>query len=540
MSRNMLMIQQQRYQEQQEHSSATGSPCRNGNARAILSSTPDVFGDEEEDVSEGDEVYSVDCGQSGSPVDLYVSNLDYNISSREWRKILASTFQPHVQVLGIFVRTQPDNTSLAVVKVPTLEDARFAISQFHRRKIGYKRIHVSLRNDGDQVPAESTRQESVSVLSDAKDYVMPVFKFIEQYEKRFHKSVSVSDLYKMKDVVEIIDRGGTGRMVRLSPGVCPTPTPQLENAPETALVSISVEIKVSQIGTKVIHFQENKEPPGAERVLARQFDITHYGVAFLEDLFMDIPPTSILITLEGNKTIMAIPKRDQTPEEMERTKQFALEVVDLLKHNPMCRMAFNKFIPAYHHHFGRQCRVADYGFTKLTDLFECISQVVEILEDQEERMLKLTAPEMRAVLSEQIVGLVREYPGQCLPVSQLMLAFQRQYGFPLCLVDYGVNSVIALLGKIKHCVSLLMDQSGGCLPLVELCSRYKSTFSVELDVHKVQDELSEYVQCMRTDVEDEELMHLDLQVNSRPRVPTQLKFLSSLLKMSVRLVMHLL
>ncbi|KAK7501530.1 hypothetical protein BaRGS_00007334 [Batillaria attramentaria] len=715
---------QMRYGERPRYRNTSASQCRNGNARAILSSTPDVFGDEEEDVSEGDEVYSVDCGQSGSPVDLYVSNLDYNISSREWRKILASTFQPHVQVLGIFVRTQPDNTSLAVVKVPTLEDARFAISQFHRRKIGYKRIHVSLRNDGDQVPAESTRQESVSVLSDAKDYVMPVFKFIEQYEKRFHKSVSVSDLYKMKDVVEIIDRGGTGRMVRLSPGVCPTPTPQLENAPETALEEMQVqavcpihcpegstqhaealttnmlpsvrlqrkhfaahvhslllshngvlplmsfpvcysaeftalpvcqnggvplehllscvpgvEIKVSQIGTKVIHFQENKEPPGAElcgktspvmsqqlsqisreigdllrqsphcmlpaskfipsyhhhfgrqcrvadygytklaelfealphvlqvlgtgdrkvltlshraqvkrfitdmlkvlksqpgkllstdelpqcyeRVLARQFDITHYGVAFLEDLFMDIPPTSILITLEGNKTIMAIPKRDQTPEEMERTKQFALEVVDLLKHNPMCRMAFNKFIPAYHHHFGRQCRVADYGFTKLTDLFECISQVVEILEDQEERMLKLTAPEMRAVLSEQIVGLVREYPGQCLPVSQLMLAFQRQYGFPLCLVDYGVNSVIALLGKIKHCVSveqsegcdcvvlrhdremptlalrvlqLLMDQSGGCLPLVELCSRYKSTFSVELDVHKVQDELSEYVQ----------------------------------------------
>lgn len=69
---------------------------------------------------------------------------------------------------------------------------------------------------------------------------------------------------------------------------------------------------------------------------------------------------------------------DQTPEEIERTKQFALEVVDLLKHNPQCRMAFNKFIPAYHHHFGRQCRVADYGFTKLTDLFECIFQVVEV------------------------------------------------------------------------------------------------------------------------------------------------------------------
>ncbi|XP_025094974.1 meiosis regulator and mRNA stability factor 1-like isoform X2 [Pomacea canaliculata] len=663
--------------------------------------------------------------ENSGPVNLYVSNLDYNISSREWRKILASTFQPHIQVLGIFVRTQPDNTTLAIVKVASVEDARFAISQFHRRKIGYKRIHVSLSNDFDQTPAESTRNETISILSECKDFTTPVFKFIEQYEKRSHKSMSVSDLYKMKDVVEIIDRGGTGRMVRLVPGICPSPVPaelnpnqtteqedtkelpvchihcpegslqhseamnthmlplvQLQRKPFAAhvhslllahngimpLMSFpvcytaefdllpvvtsggvslehllscvpGVEITISSKGTKVISFQENKEPPGAEpcgrsspmlsqqmaqisreicdllrqsshcclpaskfipsyhhhfgrqcrvadygytklaelfeslphvlqvlgigdrkvltlshraqvkrftadalkvlkvqpgkqlsteefpkayeQALARPFDITHYGLAYLEDMFMDIPATSILITLEDNKTIMAIPKRDQTPEEIERTKQFALEVVDLLKHNPQCRMAFNKFIPAYHHHFGRQCRVADYGFTKLTDLFECIFQVVEIVEEQEERMLKLTAPEMRAVLAEQMMGLLREQTDYKLAVDQLLLAFQRQYGFPLRLADYGVGTVPALLGKIKHCVSiqkqgdidfavlrnqnnlptlalrvlqLLMDQSGGCLPLVELCSRYNSTFGVECDVQALQEEMLDYVQ----------------------------------------------
>ena len=75
---------------------------------------------------------------------------------------------------------------------------------------------------------------------------------------------------------------------------------------------------------------------------------------------------------------MLIYTSDQSLEEVERTKQFALEVVDLLKHNPQCRMPFNKFIPAYHHHFGRQCRVSDYGFTKLVDLFDSIPQVVEV------------------------------------------------------------------------------------------------------------------------------------------------------------------
>lgn len=72
---------------------------------------------------------------------------------------------------------------------------------------------------------------------------------------------------------------------------------------------------------------------------------------------------------------------DQTPEEMERMKQFALEAIDLLHHSPQCRMAFSKFIPAYHHHFGKQCRVADYGFTKLIELFEAIPNVIKVIVD---------------------------------------------------------------------------------------------------------------------------------------------------------------
>ena len=35
---------------------------------------------------------------------------------------------------------------------------------------------------------------------------------------------------------------------------------------------------------------------------------------------------------------------------------FSRELVELLKSQPGCVMLFNKFIPSYHHHFGRQCR----------------------------------------------------------------------------------------------------------------------------------------------------------------------------------------
>lgn len=55
------------------------------------------------------------------------------------------------------------------------------------------------------------------------------------------------------------------------------------------------------------------------------------------------------------------------------------EMVDLLKTCTHSTMSFNRFIPAYHHHFGRQCRVADYGFTKLIDLLEALPNIVQVI-----------------------------------------------------------------------------------------------------------------------------------------------------------------
>jgi len=52
------------------------------------------------------------------------------------------------------------------------------------------------------------------------------------------------------------------------------------------------------------------------------------------------------------------------------------KVIELLRHSIRYEMPFAKFIPSYHHHFGRQCRVSDYGFSKLAELFEAISDTV--------------------------------------------------------------------------------------------------------------------------------------------------------------------
>ena len=44
---------------------------------------------------------------------------------------------------------------------------------------------------------------------------LPLFKFIELFEKRYHRTISVSELYRLKDVIDIQGDEGSGRMIML-------------------------------------------------------------------------------------------------------------------------------------------------------------------------------------------------------------------------------------------------------------------------------------------------------------------------------------
>lgn len=62
----------------------------------------------------------------------------------------------------------------------------------------------------------------------------------------------------------------------------------------------------------------------------------------------------------------------------EAADNISKEVIELVKMCGKSTMMFSKFIPTYHNHFGKQCRVADYGCTKLIEMFEAMSSVVQV------------------------------------------------------------------------------------------------------------------------------------------------------------------
>lgn len=127
------------------------------------------------------------------------------------------------QSCHISIFMQSDGNFAASVKVPSLPDAQYTISQLHRRKIGYKRILISYAHIGGPNP-QLIRAQIVLLLQEVPGHKLPLFKFREMYESRFMISVSVSELYKMRDVC-LITEDPSGRMVSLNPDHRNTPSP---------------------------------------------------------------------------------------------------------------------------------------------------------------------------------------------------------------------------------------------------------------------------------------------------------------------------
>jgi meiosis arrest female protein 1 len=129
---------------------------------------------------------------------------------------------------------------------------------------------------------------------------------------------------------------------------------------------------------------------------------------------------------------------------------FSRELVDLLKSQAGCRMPFHKFIPSYHHHFGRQCRVADYGYTKLKELFEALPHVVQIMGEGSRAMITLSH---RAQIKRFTSDLLRALKSQT--TKQVSLVdfpglFAKVMSKPFKISDYGVCDVEDLLIEISE------------------------------------------------------------------------------------------
>ncbi|XP_058891564.1 meiosis regulator and mRNA stability factor 1-like isoform X2 [Acipenser ruthenus] len=303
-------------------------------------------------------------------------------------------------------------------------------------------------------------REVVDLMKNQPCCIIPVSKFMATYHHHFAKQCRVSD-YGCSQLLELLEA---------VPHVL-----QILGMGSKLLLTLTHQAHVKRFTQdllKLLNSQASKQIVIRDFLQAyrwcfsKDWDVTEYGVCELPDLLGEIPDTTVCVTEEDGDMVISIPKRERTREEVERTKQFAKEVVDLVFHQPHFCMPFNKFIPSYHHHFGRQCRLTYYGFSKLIELFEAIPEVLLVLECGEETILTLTEEEKVKALAAQFVKLLRSQTDNSILMSDLLAEYGKTFGYGMRLQDYDVVSVPTLLQKLCHVVKMVDSPAGRAIQLI--------------------------------------------------------------------------
>merc|ERR1712223_28465 len=476
-----------------------------------------------------------------TPVELQVTNLDQNIDQRDMKKTIMNIFREHVSVMSLSVFFQSDGNMAACVRVPSHQDAQYAISQLHRKKIGFKRILISHSHGQTHNPLV-LRSKVVALLSEVPHGKLQLFKFREMYEKRYHDSIGVSDLYKMKDVVTISEEH-CGRMVQLNYQWWPQTMYSSENS--SSARSSGPPVNELFMGTTQcpIHNaqEENKENKGwAERETGAPLPSVHIGLTVLGDNVKllirnhggSIPLATLTSCYEAENGPLNVNNDDGVPLEhlvtairgieihtgptsgikmltttssvdmiggasdtsikdtslvgqlrsglsqysgstssinslgplpaaplANQLALFSRELVDLLKWQPGCRVPFHKFIPNYHHYFGRQCRVADYGYTKLKDLFEALPHVVQIIGEGSRAMITLSHRAQVKRFTSDLLKVLKTQPSKQIALYDLPSMFEKSTHKTFKISDYGVCEIEDMIADVSETSVVISTES---------------------------------------------------------------------------------
>jgi meiosis arrest female protein 1 len=193
-------------------------------------------------------------------------------------------------------------------------------------------------------------------------------------------------------------------------------------------------------------------PAAYQVVFNKQFDIADYGVCYIDDILKDVWEGTIIIKPFGtNDKWIEIPKRERNSEQIKRTNYFGTEVIRLLSTISNFELTFSKFIPSYHHYYNKQCRVLDYGFTKLIELLEELSPEyieMEFEEEYGERVIKLNAEKRLKAIAHRFELILKGSEYRSLSITKLCDIYRKKYDSSINYIDYYANDFIDLIDKM--------------------------------------------------------------------------------------------
>ncbi|XP_013101916.2 meiosis regulator and mRNA stability factor 1 isoform X1 [Stomoxys calcitrans] len=454
-------------------------------------------------------------------VTLQITNLDYSMDEVSLRNFLLNQLKPITPVVSLTF----EGSSYAKVTVPDLYFAKQVVSNLHRKKIGHKRMLVSYTRDSSLTEINTLRCQVAGLLKDVPCYTLPMYKFRELFQSRFKTSISVLDLYKMQDICIINSDNNEEKFISLHS--------DLVNSLESSPLMEGLQHSVPYC---TMHFKREQHKGWAEQeieplpnVFMTITEIQQIVHPLLKNHTGDIPVASLVHCIEGQLKVQITPNESGVNLEhliccvqgiqitvnnfgikilgwLELNKengqmssasneksslysknsisdplyQISREVIELVKMSPKATMKFNRFIPAYHNHFGKQCRVADYGYTKLIELFEALSSVVQIMGDGENRQITLTHRTQIRRFTSDLLRVLRAHGNKSVLLSQLPTIFAQTQNRTFDVTDYGVCDIGDILdGLVNSNIVVVSTVQNGEDILISMPKRKQTSSELE-------------------------------------------------------------
>ncbi|KAH8421208.1 hypothetical protein KR009_000157, partial [Drosophila setifemur] len=471
--------------------------------------------------------------EASDAVTLQITNLDYSLDESSLRSFLINQLKPITPVVSLVF----EGSSYAKVTVPDLYFAKQVVSNLHRKKIGHKRMLVSYTRDSSLTEANTLRCQVAGLLKDVPYYTLPMYKFRELFQSRFKTSISVLDLYKMQDICIINSDNNEDKFISLQPDLINTlETSPLMEGLQHSVPYCTVHFKkekhkgwaeqeiepLPNVCMKISEIQKLIYPllklhPGDIPVatllhcIEQQLNVSiianESGVN-LEHLVCCVQGIHIQVNNFGIKILgwMELNKKDQVSMGGTSSSsnlsfgdrgngsgvsyfkncvadplyQISREIIELIKMSPKSTMKFNRFIPAYHNHFGKQCRVADYGYTKLIELFEALCSVVQIMGDGENRQITLTHRTQIRRFNSDLLRVLRVHGKNSVLLSQLPGIFAQTLNRVFDVTDYGVCDIKDILdGLVNSNIVVLSVIEQGNDILISMPKRKQTSSELE-------------------------------------------------------------
>lgn len=426
-------------------------------------------------------------------VTLQLSNLDTTYEQASLKKYLISKLQSIAPVLSFTFEGV-----VAKIALPSMEDAKQVVSYLHRKKVGHKRICVSYTKDCSSLDPSTLKCQVAGLLKDIPNYRLSMYKFRELFQSRFKTSISVGNLCAMNDICtitdsanekfvclrpelsQLIERGELNDCLLQSVPYCSIhfkkghrgwAEQEIEPLPNVSMSVADVRSVLFALTQK-----HSKNIPVASLIHCIQSELScnivpnEKGVNF-EHLLSCVNEIQITTNKFGIKVLNWITDSGENKKSSDDAfnakgkyaknsslsdayGQFSNDVYELLQTCPKSTMKFARFIPTYHNTFSRQCRVADYGFVKLIDLFDAIPLTVQVLGEGENRLITLTHKRQMLRLAAELNKVLRTTNSKSIRLSnvpKILSSSQKHFE----ITDFGICHLRDAVEEMAKNVTLI-------------------------------------------------------------------------------------